>query len=158
MLISQCHFDGPPLKPMSPLLGPMKPTARWWAPLKPMGPGVIVPHALPFGGPGQGFATFFKPWPIFILKIFNGPPLKVLLNRNFPIFCDLQKKKKKEKKPWVSVDIRRNRRSSRKYNFFLTNYLIFQIALWPTAKCSHGPQVENHWVKGKGCSLLSPPG
>ena len=40
MLIFQCHFDGPPLDLMDPLLGPLKPTAF----LKPMGP---------FMGPGQ---------------------------------------------------------------------------------------------------------
>ena len=37
MLISQCHFDGPPLE----LMGPLNPTAF----LKPMSPGVILPPA-----------------------------------------------------------------------------------------------------------------
>ena len=35
MLISQCHFDGPPLE----LMGPLKPMG----PLKSIGPGVILP-------------------------------------------------------------------------------------------------------------------
>ena len=37
----------------------------------------------------QWFPTFFQPWPIFILKIYHGPTLKVLLNCNFASFCDL---------------------------------------------------------------------
>ena len=55
MLTCQCHFDGTPLE----LMGPLKPTAF----LKPMGPlmgllksmdpGVIVPPALPLGGPAE---------------------------------------------------------------------------------------------------------
>ena len=49
MPISQCHFVGPPLEIMGPLLGPLKPTAflkpigPFMGPLKSMGPGVIVP-------------------------------------------------------------------------------------------------------------------
>ena len=45
MLISQCHFDEPPLELMGPTLGPLKPTAflKPMGPLKSMGPGVIVP-------------------------------------------------------------------------------------------------------------------
>ena len=47
MLISHCHFDGPPLE----LMGPLKPTAflKPMGPLKSMGPGVIVPP--PLGAP-----------------------------------------------------------------------------------------------------------
>ena len=41
MLISPCHFDGPSLKPMGPLLGSLKPT-KPMGPLNSMGPGVIV--------------------------------------------------------------------------------------------------------------------
>ena len=43
MLISQCHFDGPPLE----LMGPLNPTAflKPMGPLKSMGPGVIIPPA-----------------------------------------------------------------------------------------------------------------
>ena len=52
MLISQCHFNGPPHKPMSPLLGPLKPTAPWWAPLEPMGPlSPWAPKSLSFPDP-----------------------------------------------------------------------------------------------------------
>ena len=47
MLISQCHFDGPPLQLMGPLLGLLKLTAF----MKPMGPEVIVPTAPPLSGP-----------------------------------------------------------------------------------------------------------
>ena len=41
MLISQCHFDGPPLE----LMGPLKPKAflKPMGPLKSMGPEVILP-------------------------------------------------------------------------------------------------------------------
>ena len=42
MLIFQCHFDGPPLKPMGPLLGSLKPTKPMGS-LKSMSPEVIVP-------------------------------------------------------------------------------------------------------------------
>ena len=38
MLISQCHFDGPPLELMGPLLGPLKPTAEAYGPPKAHGP------------------------------------------------------------------------------------------------------------------------
>ena len=43
---------------------------------------------------------------------------------------------------WQSTNIRR---SSSKYNFWLTKSPISQIALWPTAKCCYGPQVKNYW-------------
>ena len=53
MLISQCHFDGPPLELMGPLkptaflrpMGPLKPMdpLKPMGPLKSMGPGVILP-------------------------------------------------------------------------------------------------------------------
>ena len=36
----------------------------------------------------QWLPTFSNRGP-FILKTFHGPSLKVLLNRNFPLFCDL---------------------------------------------------------------------
>ena len=49
MLISQGHFDGPPLELMGPLLGPLKPTAflKSMGPLNSMGPWIIVPPAPP---------------------------------------------------------------------------------------------------------------
>ena len=50
MLTSQCHFDGPPLELMGPLLGPLKPMV----PLKSMGPEVIVlSQPPPLGGPAN---------------------------------------------------------------------------------------------------------
>ena len=49
VLVFQCHFHGPPLMPMGPLLGseameaPLKPVGPHMGPLKSMGLGVIVP-------------------------------------------------------------------------------------------------------------------
>ena len=53
MLISQCHFDGPSLKFMGPMLGPLKPTVflKPMGPLKSMGPGVIVAPDPPLDAP-----------------------------------------------------------------------------------------------------------
>ena len=60
MLISQCHFDEPPLD----LISPLKKTAF----LKPMGPGVIVPPALPLGAPSEHlFLLFYLFFPIMLL-------------------------------------------------------------------------------------------
>ena len=58
MLISQCHFDGLPLKLMGLLLGPLEPTAflKPMGPRKSMGPGVIVPPAPPFIIPAKSEA------------------------------------------------------------------------------------------------------
>ena len=54
MLISQCHFDGPPLKPMGPLLGHLKQTAPWWSPWSPWAPGSLSP--LPRGAESRTWA------------------------------------------------------------------------------------------------------
>ena len=53
MLISQCHFDGPPLELMGPLLGSLKPTAslKSMGPL--MGPRGHFPPCPPLGGPAE---------------------------------------------------------------------------------------------------------
>ena len=57
MLISQCHFDGPPTELKGPLLGPLKPMGSLMGPLKSMGPGVIVSPASPLGGPASGWLS-----------------------------------------------------------------------------------------------------
>ena len=64
MLISQCHFNGPPLKLMGPLLGPMKPTAF----LKPMGP---LMGTLKSMGPGVIVPPSRRPCVIFNFRIWN---------------------------------------------------------------------------------------
>ena len=105
-----------------------------------------------------------------MLKIFHGPSLKVLLNCNFAIFCDLfaiSKKKKKRKRinapgnaifREFSSDLRKNYKAfSRQIPHLSASFVtisgrkdvIVQIqlfksknrmALWSTAKCSYAHQ------------------